>query len=112
MKMVKDSQHEVLLPAGQIAPDSDRRALHILDFESHISVELLCKTKTDQSQSQSQFYCQFLHMYLTYKSIEITFPTISCMHMDNSKVQMHDKTILILKLYKYKSLKATFALYY
>lgn len=45
VKMMKDSQHEVLLPAGQVAPDSDGGALHILDFESHISVELLCRTE-------------------------------------------------------------------
>lgn len=31
-KMTKDSQHEVLLPAGQVAPDSDGCALHILYF--------------------------------------------------------------------------------
>lgn len=41
-KMMKDSQHEVLLPAGQVAPDSDGCALHILYLKSHISVELLC----------------------------------------------------------------------
>lgn len=31
-KMTKDSQHEVLLPAGLVAPDSDGCALHILYF--------------------------------------------------------------------------------
>ncbi len=30
LKMMKDSQHEVLLPAGQVAPDSNGCALHIL----------------------------------------------------------------------------------
>lgn len=48
MKMIKDLQHEVLLPAGQVAPDSDGSALHILYFESHISVELLCKTTREE----------------------------------------------------------------
>lgn len=48
VKMMKDSQHEVLLPAWQVAPDSDGGALHILDFESHISVELLCRTERDR----------------------------------------------------------------
>lgn len=42
LKMMMDSQHEVLLPAGQAAPYSNGCALHILYFESHISVELLC----------------------------------------------------------------------
>lgn len=41
-----DSQHEVLLPAGQVAPDSDGRALHILHFEGHVRVELLCKSQS------------------------------------------------------------------
>lgn len=40
--LMKDSQHEVLLPAGQVAPDSNGCALHILYFECHISVKLLC----------------------------------------------------------------------
>ena len=30
LKMMRDSQHEVLLPAGQVAPDSNGCALHIL----------------------------------------------------------------------------------
>lgn len=42
LKMMKDSQHEVLLPAGQVAPDSNGCALHILYLQRHISVELLC----------------------------------------------------------------------
>lgn len=50
VKMIKDSQHEVLLPAGQVAPDSDGRALHILHFESHISVELLCESERDEDR--------------------------------------------------------------
>jgi len=30
LKIMRDSQHEVLLPAGQVAPDSNGCALHIL----------------------------------------------------------------------------------
>lgn len=30
LKMMKDSQHEVLLPAGQVPSDSNGCALHIL----------------------------------------------------------------------------------
>lgn len=41
-----DSQHEVLLPAGQVASDRDGCALHILYLQSHIGVELLCWTET------------------------------------------------------------------
>lgn len=54
VKMMKDSQHEVLLPAGQVAPYSDGRALHILYFESHISVELLCKLERDEERAELQ----------------------------------------------------------
>lgn len=50
VKMIKDSQHKVLLPAGQVAPDSDGGALHILYFEGHISVELLCKTERNEDR--------------------------------------------------------------
>ena len=32
LKKTRDSQHEVLLPAGQVAPDSNGCALHILYF--------------------------------------------------------------------------------
>lgn len=46
--LTKDSQHEVLLPAGQVAPDSNGCALHILDFERHISVKLLCLGQMDR----------------------------------------------------------------
>lgn len=48
--LMKDSQHEVLLPAGQVAPDSDGRALHILYFECHISVKLLCLGQMDKER--------------------------------------------------------------
>lgn len=54
LKMMKDSQHEVLLPARQVAPYSDGRALHILYFESHISVELLCKLERDEEREELQ----------------------------------------------------------
>lgn len=46
----KDSQHEVLLPAGQLAPDSDGCALHILYFERHVSVKLLCLGQTGKDR--------------------------------------------------------------
>lgn len=46
----EDSQHEVLLPAGQLAPDSDGCALHILYFEGHISVKLLCLGQMDENR--------------------------------------------------------------
>lgn len=35
-------QHEVLLPAGLVAPHSDGRALDILHLQGHVRVELLC----------------------------------------------------------------------
>lgn len=54
VKMMKDSQHEVLLPAGQVAPYSDGCALHILYFESHISVEFLCKVERDEEREELQ----------------------------------------------------------
>ena len=37
-----DSQHEILLPAGLAASDSDSRAFDILHLQGHVGVEFLC----------------------------------------------------------------------
>lgn len=39
------SQHEVLLPGGQVAPHRNGRALDILHLQCHVSVKLLCGSK-------------------------------------------------------------------
>lgn len=63
---MKDSQHEVLLPAGQVAPDSNGCALHILYFERHISVKLLCvgqkdkETALDRKPALANFLSHFV----------------------------------------------------
>ncbi len=42
--------------------------------------------KMSQSQSQSQLYCQFCHMYRTYiQRIEIALLSYSLVHTDNTK---------------------------
>lgn len=54
LKMMKDSQHEVLLPAGQAAPYSNGCALHILYFERHISIKLLCYGNREEEKEALQ----------------------------------------------------------
>lgn len=66
-KLLKDSQHEVLLPAGQVAPDSNGCALHILNLESHISVKLFCKEKkTEKKGNPETEKFDFVFEYTSY----------------------------------------------
>ncbi len=81
---------------------------HICKAEGHVTEERYCmgfrvfflnlnhfnillktniiKTLSSSSQSQSQLYCQFCHMYRTYiQRIEIALLSYSLVHTDNTK---------------------------
>lgn len=44
--VIADSQHEILLPAGLAASDSDSRAFDILHLQGHVGVEFLCGSES------------------------------------------------------------------
>lgn len=66
LKMMKDSQHEVLLPAGQVAPDSNGCALHILYLQRHISVELLCWRERDEERDETPQHENMIKIKMSY----------------------------------------------
>lgn len=50
---MKDSQHEILLPAGLAASYSDGCTFYILNLQSHICVEFLCRREKKRYVSHS-----------------------------------------------------------